>query len=264
MTITRRLFHWLTLSLGGLGVVVCVAGVLGVCLLGSRLSRVADNVFRVVDDSLVVVQQRVAQTEDRVEAAKITTAGIERTLKDWAKRETRERLGSRLGVEEKAERLANGLRQADHWLELSESSIRLVQHALELGRSSGAPVKTAPADRLLEEIGSLQVQLTQAIEAVETIQERTSEGGDEKSLRDRVDQAVQLALKAIATLGSIDSRLDGLSDRLSETQTKIQNLEPKTHRWILVATIGLGLLIVWMGAGQLCLCLHGWRSLRRS
>jgi hypothetical protein len=264
MTVVRRLFHWLAVSLGCVGVLACATGLIGVCLMSSRLSVGADGVFETIDDSLIDVQERVSRTQDRVEAAKITTAGIEQTLKDWAARETRERVGSRPGVEGKVERLAGSLRQADHWLQVSESSIRIVQQALKLGSSSGAPVKTGSVDRLLEAVSSVQVQLTQAMEAVEGIQERTSEAGDEKSLRDRVDQAVQVALKLIATLGSIESRLDGISDRLSETKFKIQDLEAKTHRWILIATVGVGLLIMWMGSGQVFMCLHGWKSLRRS
>jgi hypothetical protein len=45
-----------------------------------------------VDGALVVVRERVVQTQDRVKAARITTDDIEKALKGWAKREAGERL----------------------------------------------------------------------------------------------------------------------------------------------------------------------------
>ena len=205
MRATRRLCPWVALLLGCAGVAVCVAGIVGVWLVSSRLGRVAENLFGRVDNAFVAVRDRVDGAGQRVRAARITSEDIEQNLKDWTKREARDRLTSRLGVEEKAERLADGLQQVDHWLEFSESSVQLVQQALELGNAAGAPVETDPAERLLEELASIRVRLTEATESVEGIRERTAEAGEERSLRERIDQAVRLALRVIATLSSIDS-----------------------------------------------------------
>jgi hypothetical protein len=264
MALCKRILSLLALLLGLVGLAASTVAIVAIWSVSARLSRVTENVFERIDGSLVVVRERVAQTRERVEAARITTEGIERTLRDWTKREARDRLTSRLGVEEKAERLASGLQQADHWLTFSESSVQLVQQALALANSTGAPVETEPADRLLEELASLRVQLTQVTESVERIRERTAEAGGEKLLKERIDQAVRLALRVIATLGSIDSRLEDFGKRLSETRTEARNLKTKTPLWIRIATIDITLLILWMAAGQFLLFLHGWQGTRKS
>jgi hypothetical protein len=261
MTATKRLLPLTTLSLGGIGVVVCVAGILGVLLVGSRLNRTADNVFTQIDSCFATVRDRFAGIRERVQAAKITSQDIEQGLKDWTKKQANDRLISRLEVEERAEQLASGLQQADQWLEFSESSIQLVQQALEVGKSTGAPVDTDAADRLLEDLASLRIQLTQATESAERIRARTAKAGEANLLEEDINPAIQLALRVIATLGSIDSRLEELGNSLSETRTKVQSLRTRYFRWMRIATIGIILLISWMAAGQCSLCLHGWQSL---
>jgi len=62
-------------------------------------------------------------------------------------------------------------------------------------------------------------------------------------------------MRVAGTLGSIDSRLKKLENRLLETQGNLLGLETRTLRWILVATVGITLLAVWMAAGQTALCL---------
>lgn len=257
---TRQLLPLTILSLGGLGVALCVAGIAGTWLVGARLNGTTENVFAQIDRSFVVVRDTVADAGKIVRNAKIASADIEQGLKNLTKKEVSDHLTLRLEVEEKAGRLASSLRQADHWLEFSQSSVQVVRQALELGNSTGAPVETDPADQLLEELASLRTQLAEATESVQRIAARASEAGEEKSLREGIDDGVRLALRVIATLGSIDSRLDDFTGRLSQTQAKAEELKTRTQRWIRIATIGMTLLIAWMAVGQVSLCLHGWRQ----
>ena len=264
MILWKRLLSLLALLLGLLGIAGCVVAIVVAWNVNTRLSQATENVFGKIDGTLVVVQERVAQTHDRVEAAKITSEGIEKSLKDWTKREAGERLASRLNAAEKAERLASSLQQVDHWLEVSESSVELVQQVLSMGRSTGAPMDTKSVDGLIEEIASLRSRLAEATELVARIHGRTAEASEEKSLEEQVKQVVQLALRVVATLGSIGSRLEEFEGRLSETQRSVQGLKTGTLRWILGVGIGITLLLLWMAAGQVALCRLAWNGLLRT
>ena len=263
MTLCKRVLRLLALLLGLIGIVGCVAAIVGAWLVSARLSQVTENVFETIDGSLIVVREQVAQTQERVEEAKISTEGMAETLKDWTKREAGERLAQRLNVAGTTDRLASTLQKADHWLEVSESSVELVQQALSIGSAAGAPMDTAPVDGLIEEIASLRMQLAEAAELVARIHQRTAEASEDKSLEERIEQAVQLALRVVATLSSIDSRLEKLENRLAGTQRSLQGLKTRTTRWILVVTIGITLLMVWMAAGQVALCFLARNGLRR-
>ena len=256
----KPLLSLLALSLGFLGVVVCGAGIAAVWSAGSRLSRANENVFDGIDESLVVVRNRVLGARRRVQESKITTEDVEQSLRNWTRRETSKRLESRLTVGKNAEQLALAFQQADQWLELSGVSIQSVQRALELGSSIGAPVDATLVDPMLEKLASLRGQLKRATETADGIRERAAEIAEGESVEERIDQAVQLALRLVATLGELDSHLRESAEILTETQAKAQHLKSKTHLCIVTAQIGAVLLIAWMAAGQACMGLLGWKK----
>lgn len=264
MNLCKRVLSLAALLLGLVGLVGCTAAIVGAWLVSGRLSQATEDLFGKIDGAFIVVGERVAQTQDRLQAAKTTTEDVEKALKGWAKREAGERLVLRVEAEEKAERLAFALMQADQWLELSASSAETVQGVLSMGSSTGAPTETVLLDRLLEEIGALRGQLAEAAELVEGIRGHTADDGGEKTLDQRIDQAAQLALRVIATLSSVDSRLEKFEGRLSETRQEVLRWKTTTLRWIVIATIGVSLVMAWMGAGQVALCFFGWKGLGRA
>ena len=259
----KRLLSLLALLLGFLGVVACGAGIVVVWSAASRLSRANERLFDQMDESLGSAGDRVLDAQRRVQESKITTEDIQQSLKDWTRKKTGEQLESRLAMGDKTERLSQGLHQADLWLERSGSSFQNVQQALEMGNSLGAPVDPELVSPLIEKLSKLRSQLGQATETVDGIHQRVTEISEGESREQRMEQAVQLALRAVATLSEIDSRLGESSDRLSETRTKGQQLKSSTQSYILAAQIGAALLIAWMALGQVSLCLVGWNARRQ-
>jgi len=261
MAPTKRYLPYLTFLLGFLGIVFCVAGFAGVWSLGACLTRASEKVFGQIDESVAAVQERIIEVQKRVQESKITTEDIGQSMKTWTQKVTRERLTSRLEVEEKANQLVQGLRQADQWLEVSGKSIQGIQQALELVNSLGAPVDAALVDPLLEKLGSLRSLLNQSTETADGIRMHAAGITEGDSWEEKIKQAVQLILRVTVTLTELETRLGESADRLAEMQSKAQHQKSKTHRRIVTAIIGTLLLILWMGAGQIFLCLHGWKSI---
>ena len=252
-----KLFPWLAVLFGVLGIVACVAAIIIVCSMGSRLAQTNENVFDGIDKTLVAMRSRALRAQRRVQESKITTEDIGQSVKNWTGKEASERLASRLEVEAKAERLVIGLQQADLWLETSEESIRGVQQALDVGRSLGAPVDADLVEPLLEQLGALRRQLKQSTEKVDGIRQRITKTTEGEGLEERIDEIAQLVLRVVATLGELDSRLGESAEKAAAAQTKAQSLKSKTHTFVVATTIGAVLLIVWMMAGQISLCRSG-------
>jgi len=247
------------ISLGSLGIVLCAALAIAVWIVSVRLGRVTENLFSKIDGSLTAVGQRVVQTKDRIAAATIATSDIAETLRDWTKLQARQRLALQLNTEEKTERLTSILEQADDWLEVGGSSLGLIQGMLSIGTPASAAADTTLVDQLIEETASLRTQLAAAMEIVAGLHERFANAGEENLSESQIEQIVPLALRAVATLGSMDSRLEKLSSRISARQNQIQELKSKTLRSILFVTIGVTLLLLWMAAGQVALCWLAWK-----
>ena len=260
----NRLFLFFTLLLGVLGVVVCAAAIVVVWSTGSRLSQTNERVFDRIDVSLAAVRDRILGAQQRVQGSKITTEDIGNGVRNWTQKKTSERLASRLEVEKKAGQLATGLRQADLWLETSEASILGIQQVFEMAGSLGAPVDDGVADTLLEKLGMLRGRLKESTETADAIRENIAKMAAGETPDERMSQVAPLALRIVATLGEIDTRLGNLAERLADTQTKGQHVESKTHFYIVAAEIFAVLLIAWMAAGQVCMCRYGWTNQQQS
>ena len=225
-----------------------------VWVLNARMQRATEAVFEKIDGTLVVVRDKVTRTQDRVESAKITSDDIKQTLTEWTTRKAGERLADRLKVAEKTDRLASAIAQADHWLEVSESAVQVVQQALAIGTAAGASVDAAPVDELGNQIRSFRGQLDEAGQLVEQIREQTNLASEDQPLQ----RALQLTVRLAATVGSIDSHLAEFQSQLADTQQNIQGLARRTMRSILFAVLAATFLLVWMAAGQLALFVFGW------
>jgi hypothetical protein len=252
----------LGISLGGLGVVICVAALVVIWIVRVRVGQLNENVFAGLDRTLVAVGQRVSQTRDRVRDAKLTTADVEKSLLDWTKRRAGERVAAQLNAQEKADRVSALLQQAGDWLEIAESSAGLVNELLSNLPRASEQADVPSLGRLIEEIAAARAQLAEAADVVARIRERIVAVGDEKSRQERIEQAAQLTVRVADTLGSLDSRLEKFGGRVSEVQDRLRELKTRTSWWIRVVTVGVTLLILLMAAGQFALCWLAWNGWR--
>jgi len=62
----KRLTGLVLVILGAIGSVVCLAGVVGVWIVGSRVQQVNSELFRQADELVVQVDRRVVQSRDAV------------------------------------------------------------------------------------------------------------------------------------------------------------------------------------------------------
>jgi hypothetical protein len=252
--------------MGSVGIVVCAVLMIVLWIVSIRVGGATESLFNKVDASMGAVHKRVVQTRDGVTAATIAANDLETTLRNWTTREAGQRLALRLDAAQRSEQLALSLRQANDWLEVSESAVGVVQEILSISASTSAPTDTTLVDELGEQIESMQLQLAEAMELVDKIQERIAETSEAKLPEVRIEQAIHLGLRVVATLGSIGPRLEKLADRFTAAQSQLQVVKARTQLWRLCLTMGLSFFMVWMAAGQAALCRlawNGWRATSR-
>ncbi|MGD9722664.1 MAG: hypothetical protein AB7O59_15130 [Pirellulales bacterium] len=243
--------------LGSVGTALCLALIVLAWIAGNRFGRATESLFGSADRALIAVQQRVDRTRQHVAAAQKTAADVERSLLDWTQRDASRRQELQLAAAARTEQLANALEQADLWLEVAESSVGLVRESLASGTLARSPTSTTFVDRLIEELASLRTQLTTATEVVTQIQERLA-GRSGESLEARMNQGVPLAQRVAAMISTMDSRFGKVEERLSVARGQLLDLGLRAQWWILFATMGVTLFLLWMAAGQVALCWLAW------
>lgn len=257
-----RFLRLVLLSIGVLGVVVCVAAGVVAWRTGARLHHVNDRVFDRVDTVLVGGRNRVLDAQKRVQAAKITTEDLRRGVEAWASREAKERLASRPEVDQRIERLSHALQHADDWLEMSRTSLQGVQLALDASQALGSAADATVVDPWLDRLGVLRGNLNEAAATVDALRDRVDRAAEGETLQERVSRLAELGLRVVATLGDIDSRLGQVADGLAAAQTRGQQARDRTHRYILAAQLCALILLAWMAAGQVFLGRYGWTNYR--
>jgi hypothetical protein len=260
MTFHRRLFLFVVLALGVVGTLACAAAIVGAWVVGARIRSTTETAFAKIDDSLVAIQDRTALIRERLKESALSAETISSSVKEWAARSAGERLALKLDVAEKSERLLVVMHRSDNLLELSSSSAESVQQILLMASAIGTEIDGDSVDGVIEAIASLRKQLGEAIGFVQDLHDRTT-GIDEAS-RERFPQAAQLAMRAVATLGSIDARIGQFQTRLVETQEKSQALLVRSLGWFKALTIATIAMLIWMAAGEIALSYLAWRSLR--
>jgi hypothetical protein len=263
MTIVKRVFSLLALAFGTIGVIACIAAIFFAMSLSSRLCRTTDRLFEKLESTTVRAQDRIEHIRERVDAAKLTSESIQKSLTDWAKKAAAERAAVRLEVAKKTERLAPMLREAGQWLEASGTACELVQQGLSIAASSGASADPATIDGLIEDLKGLRAKIAEVEETSARIRDWADEKEDAKPVARRIEQVVELTVRVAATLGTFDSRLDKLTDRLSRAKEKLQESKEQTIQRIRLATIAVVVLILWLGIGQVALAYVGCRGIVR-
>jgi hypothetical protein len=263
MAMLKRVIQLLALCLGFAGAIACVAATVVAWNTGARLCRAADRLFEKLEGTVGVVQTRVVQIRHDLDESKLATGSIAEGLKDWTKREVRERAATRIDLEKKTERLASMLQETDRWLEHSESAVGLVERGLSIGAAAGGAAESTNIDRINDAIMSLRDKLAEATDAVARIRDWMTGTSDAKPGDRRLERGLELAARLAATVGAIDARMDKLTDRLSQAEEDLRESNAKTVERIRLATIVALAIIVWIGAGQITLLLYGCRGLRR-
>ena len=130
----RRLLGLALGALGVLGVVVCLAGVAGVWIIGSRVQQVNAEVFRQADELLVQVDRRAAQACDAVVGTRELVDELKQTLRDSAAALAAERVAERVvslpEIDDLERRLASAMERADGLVQVSASTAELIKQLL--------------------------------------------------------------------------------------------------------------------------------------
>jgi hypothetical protein len=179
---------------GSLGAVICFTAITVLWIVSARLDRATGRLFSNMDHSLVLVRDRLSQSQERVAAAKITAQDVETALRDWTKQQTAKRIESRIQAAEKTEHLASALRQVDTWLDISESSVEIMSEVLAIAKSPSTPDESTLLEQFIAEISSLRTLCAEATQLADRVHERVAQASDENLLQERVARSRSIGL----------------------------------------------------------------------
>jgi septal ring factor EnvC (AmiA/AmiB activator) len=249
MNVLRRCGAALLLVCSLLGFALCLGGVIGVWIVHQPAKEFVGDTLDTLDSYLTLASQTVQQVNDR-------TTRLRTTLDN-----AREELNAR-GVAERGAitaRLTPALQEASGTLVSLGNVMQALSNSMAtanraLGHMARLPGFVPPT--LPDDLQTLEQRLSTIADRVDTLGATVSDASVQlASLTDRL-RAVQTELQ------DLDQQLDQWTARLATAQTTIASAKATAPTVIDLASVGLSLLFVLFGVGQVSLGILAWRWLQ--
>jgi len=250
MTVLRRLVAAVLGTAGAVGVVLCVAGVVGCWVAYAEAVRRADRTFGRAEGALSELRDGLAQAGDRLRVTQDELDAVRKREADLAAQPPAERTLRRAVSRKAVEGVSPQLADARKKLVAATDGALFLEGLLDalaelpLGHRVGVePDKLRNAsDRLGELVGkSDQLAATLA-----------------KASPDPADGAAEESTRLYDLLDRIVAAADAGADRAGSAHDRVRAWHDRVVRWLTVAAAGVTLALVWVGLGQLSLLVHGY------
>lgn len=252
----KLFFSWLGVILGVVGILLSVAGLVGVWIYYPQWTHKTQEIYAKIDEALVLAGDRIEITRQRVRTVIELTASFRASLREGA---AAQQVDQR-NVEERAELIAARLQNVRDGLNFAESFLQKVRSAQRLSHPFRTEPESGPIDGLLGELDNLQTRLSSVVESVDEIRRRVAESGDKARLAETVQQALGEVVHVIEVVESADEKLGKLMERVSQARTQASALEVETARGLWWAKVAASIVLPWMALGQLAMCILAWRK----
>jgi chromosome segregation ATPase len=265
MRIVKRLAGIGLVVLGLVGIAVCLAGVAGVWVVGSRLQQVNSQVFGQADQWIVQLDRRVAQARAAAGETQKLIDQFQQALRDSAKDLIAQRLTAIPEIDNLERRLAAALERADGLVQVSAASAELIEQLLATADAAAADRhrERSVSSELMAGIRSTSESLAQASERLADVQRRLAEIRRTRDVDVNLTQITKLLLGVVSKLDAVQAQIAAFRLRLDETRQRLGHLQDRIRTWVVAGQCLVLLLIAWGGAGQYCLLVYGWQILRR-
>ena len=263
MTILRRSIGLGIILLSAFGLLLCLAGIVGVWMVKSRVEAVGKAVFTAADDSLGFVDAKLDRVKDALDRSRQRVSWISTA----AERLRNEKADARTECEpllHALDEVFQQLKAAESWLDSCQavaSGVSKVSEAVvssEYAASHEESAGIAIAKRMQE----LSESTTEVLAKLQVVRQELIH------LRDSGKVARAVAATVVAHVADLDGKLASVSIRLEKfdakvTQTKAScaDLQIKVHWWIRSAAVALTVLMAWFGISQIGMLGRGWRCM---
>ncbi len=132
MTWTKRIFGLLALMLGAVGLVVCLAGIVGVWTVRNRVDLTLEKTFGRVDDVLGKLHDRAQEATDRIQSTQDSVRDLNARVQQRVAELRDVPLGEAADIDQIERQLYARIQQAKTLIEFMQSTVELVAQLLEM------------------------------------------------------------------------------------------------------------------------------------
>ena len=266
MIFFTRLIGLGAILLSVLGLLLCLAGIVHLWTVKSRVNAIGNAAFSAADDSLAFVDAKIDRVKEALDKSRQRVGWISKTaerlrdVKADARKESEPLLKA-------LDEVFQQLKAAESWLDSCNavaSGISKVSEAVVTSEYA-ASHEDATGIAIAKRIQELSEAVTDALAKVQSVRQELVD------LRDTGKVALKVVATVVAHVADLDGRLANASARLEKVGSKVTQakasvdaLHQRLHWWTAFAAVALTILMTWFGISQIGMMGHGWRCLLKS
>jgi hypothetical protein len=250
MRVCRRALAGLALLLGAVGLLLSLAGGIGVWVIRPTVSAKATLVFGRVEAALDVADQALAHVKTSLERAAERLDKVREEQRQLAREPQRADAARRFLARTVQQRVAPELGNAHEKLHTVAEAAVVVNSVLEdVGNFPFLAVTGLDVDRLTAINGDLSRVESSAWEMLRLLGEPGPEAGSDAAARlSQVERALQMMRGLIAEY----------EPQLAQVRQRTEALKARTLPWITPAAALVSLACFWVALSQVSLLAHAW------
>ena len=233
MSRVKQVFGLVGVILGAVGVLVCLAVIIGAWWINGSIT---DNLLKVFPP----IETALASSDSTVTEFSTYLA------------DTQTQFTQVSDAEPLASALQDEIQQLSQYVDVAIATTDSVEQvATGLAQSvrpgGGETAVSKSAGRLLEALGGVSDRL----EAAETLSQQVRDGQS-----DKVDTL-------IGQLNILQTHLDDVENVIAQTENDVAEIKSDLPRWVDIGSLIVTLLFTWFGVAQYFLLHYSWQALRR-
>jgi hypothetical protein len=249
MGLIRRLIGIVFGTAGLIGLLLCVAGIVGCWLAHSEVHRRVDRTFDRADSSLAQADQSLRQVGQRLTETQSELAALRRRESEMASQPPAGKSALRVLSKRAAASFNPQLGEARQML-VQATEVTLVVNGLmdalaELPLTERVNIDVDRLHSASDQLTDLNQRATKLL----ALLDKAAPDGDSE-IEGESTRAGELLDRILAAVGDGSNRIDSARSTVERSQAKI-------GLWVDRLAIVITVLLVWIGAGQLSLLVHG-------
>jgi hypothetical protein len=260
-----RVIGFAALGLGGIGLVGCLAGLIGIWVVRPSFLRSSAEVLETADGDLKLIYEKTTRADELMEAIRVIVDPVTGKILKLADKSERTPDDEK-ELKRIEEALVRRLGHVDAIAELAETAIARLNRTPQLIRSLRLPTSQGAAGRAPAETSQDNSKaLSRLTKALESVRENLAKFREDKKVQKEVVAAVvRLAREVDSELKLVEAKLERVRQRSGEFGKEVADLRTDLPAWTNWAAVLGSVVLVWMGLGQFVLSRRGWDWIHRN
>ncbi len=259
MNSTKRIFGVLAILLGVVGLVVCLAGMIGVWKVHHRIDQTLEKTFTRVDVVFGKLHERGQQATERIQGTQLAIRQLnDRVQQRVAKLRDIPKIDA-ADIDQIERQLYARIQQAKSLIEFMTSTIDLVSQLLEMTESTSNFLQdgSRTTKDLVVSLRSGRDEINVASNLIAKVQIDLVEIRANRNVDEVASRIKTISSRIDASLAKVEGYANAFESGVAKTRTDVKLLGERIRWKLTVIAIVLMVILLWLAVGQLSLTIHG-------